>query len=152
MDHQSHTPQEKAGQGSNQHRPPPSKSELLSSAKLVAGAAKATLHHEQEKVDKGKVAGAAADLLGAASHYGKLEEKSYGKFLHKAEDYLHGYQSSHSSTTTTTSAAAHSASSTTSTGHDHVPSSGQSGGHGGKKKEGGFGDYLKLAEGLLKKQ
>lgn len=147
--HQSHT-QERAGQGGHQHRPPPSKSELLSSAKLVAGAAKATLHHETEKVDKGKVAGAAADLLGAASHYGNLEGKSYGKLIHKAEDYLHGYQSS---TTSTTSAASHSTSSSgTSTGHDHVPSSGHSGGHGGKKKEDGFGDYLKLAEGLLKKR
>lgn len=152
MDHQSHTPQEKAGQGSNQHRPPPSKSELLSSAKLVAGAAKATLHHEKEKVDKAKVAGAAADLLGAASHYGKLEGKSYGKLVHKAENYLHSYHSSHSSNTTATSAAAHSTSSSTGAGHDHVPSSGQSGDHGGKKVEGGFDDYLKLAEGLLKKQ
>ncbi|KDP41273.1 hypothetical protein JCGZ_15680 [Jatropha curcas] len=124
------------------HQSPPSSSELLSSAKLVAEAAKASLSHETDKVDKGKVAGAAADLLGAASHYAKLEEKSFGKYVEKAETYLHQYHSSHSSTTTTTSG--HSATTTThstthSTDGDH---------HSG----GGYGDYLKMAEGFLKKR
>ncbi|GMP52748.1 hypothetical protein CsSME_00018450 [Camellia sinensis var. sinensis] len=67
-------------------------SDLLSSAKLMAEAAKAALNHET--VDTGRVAGAAADLLEAVSHYGKLEEKSFGKYVEKAEDYLHQYLSS----------------------------------------------------------
>ncbi|KAK1296540.1 hypothetical protein QJS10_CPB15g01345 [Acorus calamus] len=77
-------------------KPPPSKDELLSSAKLLAEAARATLSHESQKVDKARVAGATADLLDAASHYGKLEEKSFGKYVEKADTYLHQYHSSHS--------------------------------------------------------
>ncbi|KAK1269977.1 hypothetical protein QJS04_geneDACA006889 [Acorus gramineus] len=127
---------------SHHTKPPPSKAQLLSSAKVVAGAAKATLSHDSQKVDKARVAGATADILGAASHYGKLQEKSLGKYVGKAEAYLHQYhssQSSHSSTTTSSSSGGggHSA-------HSSSSSSSHSGG-------GGYGDYLKLAQGLLKK-
>ncbi|KAK1316285.1 hypothetical protein QJS10_CPA05g01815 [Acorus calamus] len=123
---------------SHHTKPPPSNAQLLSSAKVVAGAAKATLSHDSQKVDKARVAGATADILGATSHYGKLEEKSFGKYVGKAEAYLHQYhssQSSHSSTTTS-SGGGHSAHSSSSSSH--------SGG-------GGYGAYLKLAQGLLKK-
>ncbi|KAK1291292.1 hypothetical protein QJS10_CPB17g00685 [Acorus calamus] len=126
---------------SHHTKPPPSKAEILSSAKLVAGAAKATLSHDSQKVDKARVAGATADLLGAASHYGKLEEKSFGKYVGKAETYLHQYhssQSSHSSTTTTTSSGGGGQSAHSSSGSSH-------------SGVGGYGDYLKLAQGLLKK-
>ncbi|KAJ9174194.1 hypothetical protein P3X46_017248 [Hevea brasiliensis] len=133
--------------GSHSNKPTrphqPSSSELLSSAKLVAEAAKASLSHETDKVDKGRVAGAAADLLGAASHYGKLEEKSFGKYVEKAEDYLHQYHSSHSTTTTTTTNSSHSA---TSTAHSSSHSSGAA-----DHSEGGYGEYLKMAQGFLKK-
>lgn len=121
----------------------PSSSELLSSAKVVAEAAQASFHHESEKVDKSRVAGAAADILGAASHYGKLEEKSFGKYVEKAETYLHQYQSSHSTTTTINSG--HSTTNTTET-HSSSHSSG-----GDSHSGGGYGDYLKMAEGFLKK-
>ncbi|XP_058070185.1 nodulin-related protein 1-like [Magnolia sinica] len=121
----------------------PSLTQLLSSGKLVAEAATSALHHETDKVDKGKVAGAAGDLLGAASDYGKLEEKSFGKYVEKAEDYLHQYNSSNSATTTTTT---HSSST-------HNSSDGSSGGGGGDgtASESGYGDYLKMAQGFMKK-
>ena len=124
----------------------PSTGDLFGSAKVVAEAAKATLHHESEKVDKSRVAGAAADLLDAASHYGKLEQKSFGKYVEKAETYLHQYQSSHSTTTTTSSG--HSTTTTTATATEtHSSHSGGGDDHSG----GGYGDYLKMAQGFMKK-
>jgi len=79
--------------GPSQHRPSGGGSgDLASSAKLVAEAAKLALQdHSLEKVDKGRVAGAAADLLHAASQYGKLEGKPVGGYLEKSEEYLHQY-------------------------------------------------------------
>lgn len=118
----------------------PSNSELMASAKYVAEAAKATFSNESDKVDKAKAAGAAEDLLAAASKYGKLEGNQY---VEKAEDYLHQYRSSHSTATTDTSG--HSAQG----GHDS--SSVPSGGGGDEKSGGGYGDYLKMAQGFLKK-
>lgn len=103
----------------------------MSSAKVLAGAAKSALAHESDKVDKAQVAGATADLLSAAKHYGKLEEKSFGKYFDKAEGYLHNYHSSHSAADAS---------------------------HGGEEKHGhsgsggGYGEYVKLAQGFLKKE
>ena len=121
-----------------------SSSELLSSAKLVAEAAKNTLHHGNDKVDKGKVAGAAADLLDAASHYGKLDQQGVGKYVEKAENYLHHYHSSHSIPTTTHSGAH-------STKPEKHSESHASGGDGHDSGSGGYGDYMKMAQGFLKK-
>ncbi|MCD9639226.1 hypothetical protein HAX54_023608 [Datura stramonium] len=118
----------------NSH-PKPSKSELMSSAKLVADAAKAKLHHDPKRFEKSELAGAAADLLNAASQYGKLEETGIGKFVGKAETYLHKYETSHSTTTTAAAAS-------------------QSSGHtGGKHEESGseYGEYIKMAEAIFKK-
>ena len=135
--------------GKKQHHQP-SNSELFSSAKLVAEAAKSSFNHESDKVDKGKVAGAAEDLLSAASRYGKLEEKGYGKYVDKAENYLHGYHTSHSSTTTTTTTDDSGNTTTTATAtHTETHSSG--GKEHGKSGSGGYGDYFKMAEGFLKK-
>ncbi|XP_010044444.2 uncharacterized protein LOC104433408 [Eucalyptus grandis] len=75
----------------------PDNSELMASAKVVAEAARHTFSHETNKIDRARVAGAASDILDAACHYGKLEEKSYGKYVEKAEGYLHQYGSSNSS-------------------------------------------------------
>lgn len=130
-----------SGHHSSTHRPnshpKPSKSELMSSAKLVADAAKAKLHHHPKQFEKSELAGAAADLINAASQYGKLEETGIGKFAGKAESYLHKYETSHHSTT---------ASAAYTTGHT------QSSGHTGDgKHESGYGEYIKMAEGLLKK-
>ncbi|KNA19117.1 hypothetical protein SOVF_064290 [Spinacia oleracea] len=156
----------------------PSKSELMSSAKLVADAAKSALARDKEKIDKAKVAGAAGNLLGAAKHYGKLEEKSYGKYVGKAETYLHQYHStqtqtqSHSSsgssytstTTTTHSSAPYGGSHDGGEGkHGHSSGEGKHGyssgegkhGHpsgGGDGGSGGYGEYIKLAQGLLNKK
>ncbi|XP_061368024.1 nodulin-related protein 2 [Gastrolobium bilobum] len=80
-----------------------SKSDLMSSAKLVAEAAQSTFGGESDKVDKAKVADAAGDLLDAAGQYGKLDDqKGIGQYVDKASDYLHKYQSSSTTTTTTT--------------------------------------------------
>ncbi|GFP85135.1 hypothetical protein PHJA_000657300 [Phtheirospermum japonicum] len=64
------------------------KSDLIHSAKVVADVAQAHLRHEPAKYDKAEVTGATADLLDAASQYGKLDEKGIGKYVDKAEDYL----------------------------------------------------------------
>ncbi|KAJ1687019.1 hypothetical protein LUZ63_018409 [Rhynchospora breviuscula] len=68
-----------------------SPTELFSSAQILGQAAMSTFHNESDKVDKAKAAGAAEDLLGAASQYGKLDNTSYGKYVDKAEGYLHQY-------------------------------------------------------------
>ncbi|XP_022151057.1 nodulin-related protein 1-like [Momordica charantia] len=120
-----------------------SASDLLSSAKLVADAAKSSFGGESHAVDKGKVAGAAADLLGAASDYGKFDEtKGLGKYVDKAEDYLNQYEKSHS--------APHGSDAEPKPPKAEEPPKKENSGegeHGGS----GFGDYLKVAEGFLKK-
>lgn len=60
---------DKSGKPAKNHQP--SNAELLSSAKLVADAAKDTLNSDHDKVGKTKVAHAAGDLLNAGSRYGK---------------------------------------------------------------------------------
>ncbi|KAL0363879.1 UNVERIFIED_CONTAM: Nodulin-related protein 1 [Sesamum angustifolium] len=78
------------------------KPDLFASAKLVADAAQAQFSNEPDKYDKAKVAGATADLLDAASQYGKLDEtKGVGKYVDQAENYLRQYD-----TTSTTAAPA----------------------------------------------
>uniref|UniRef100_A0A2P2QLN5 Uncharacterized protein MANES_01G030100 n=1 Tax=Rhizophora mucronata TaxID=61149 RepID=A0A2P2QLN5_RHIMU len=121
----------------------PTSTDLFSSAKLVAEAAQATLSHETDKVDRGKVAGAAADLLGAASQYGKLEEKGMGGYVDKAKDYLHQYGSSHSTPITTTGLEDCEADTKQSPPPDASGDNKQSEG-------GGYGDYLKIAQGFMK--
>ncbi|VFQ92248.1 unnamed protein product [Cuscuta campestris] len=135
MDPRTHN--QSSGDAKAGDHPAPSRSELLSSAKLVADAARAKFSHEQSKADKAELSAAAADLLNAASHYGKLEEKSYGKYVEKAENYLHKYSTSHSPTAAAAASDHHSASAQQ--GH----SSGDSGG--------GYGEYMKMAEGVFKK-
>ncbi|KAL7181522.1 hypothetical protein ACSBR1_040422 [Camellia fascicularis] len=144
-------PEKHQQQQHNDHQQQSSSSDLLSSAKLMAEAAKAALNHET--VDTGRVAGAAADLLEAASHYGKLEEKSFGKYFEKAEDYLHQYHSSHSTTTTTTTASGDTATTTSthSSSHSHPYSGGDEDEDGKSGSGGGYGEYFKMAEGFLKK-
>ncbi|CAI9785272.1 unnamed protein product [Fraxinus pennsylvanica] len=73
--------------------PKPSNSDLMGSVKVLADAAK------EGKFDNPKAAAAAADVLGAAEQYGKLDEtKGIGQYVDKAEDYLHQYSTTHSST------------------------------------------------------
>lgn len=128
------------GRSHQQH----SSSELLSSAKLVAEAAQSTFRHESHKVDKVKVAHAAGDLVEAASQYGKLDEKGFGKYLDKAEDYLHHYGGAGATTT-------HGGYSAHPTPGSHSTKPDQSHSHGGHDQSGGgYGDYLKLAQGYMK--
>ncbi|XVE53157.1 hypothetical protein DITRI_Ditri02bG0181500 [Diplodiscus trichospermus] len=116
----------------------PSSSELLSSAKLVAEAAKSAAGNETDKIDKGKAAGAAADLLDAAQDYGKLDqEKGVGQYVEKAENYLHQYENSNKSSSPAAKPEAQ-------PGGDHGKDSGSGGG-------GGVGDYFKMAQGFLGK-
>lgn len=129
-------------------QPAASTSELLASAKVLAKAAKSGFGgSEKENMDKAKLADAATDLLGAASHYGKLEEKSYGKYVQQAENYLHKYGDS--------SNIDHNKSSKHE-GSDRDHKSGRVGGdddHDSKKNShvcgGGYGDYVKMAQGFL---
>ncbi|XP_048136003.1 nodulin-related protein 1-like [Rhodamnia argentea] len=161
------------------HHQNPSSSDLMASAKLVAEAAKSTFSHESDKIDRARVAGAASDLLDAACHYGKLEEKSFGKYVEKAEDYLRQYGSSHPSAATAAAGGHHPApqhagapaaaaaaphhSSAHSGGEEHSGSGGHgdylkmaqgflnSGGKEHSGSGGGYGDYMKMAQGFLKK-
>ncbi|XWS34164.1 hypothetical protein CRYUN_Cryun21dG0016700 [Craigia yunnanensis] len=122
--------------------PKPSSSDLFSSAKLLAGAAKSSFSNESDKVDKAKVAGAAADLLDAAQDYGKLDkDKGIGQHIEKAENYLHQYETSGQPAPTTTG------SGTPNKAEAH-PESHESGGDG---KDSGSGGYLKMAQGFLSK-
>ncbi|KAK9750709.1 hypothetical protein RND81_02G215800 [Saponaria officinalis] len=130
----------------HQRTKPISNSDLMSSAKILADAAKSALSHESEKIDKAAVATATANVLGAAKKYGKLEEKSYGKYVDKAETYLHSYHSSSSPAAATTAAhGGHNGGYSGGGGHGHSSSGGGGGGSGGA------GEYKKLAQGLLKK-
>ncbi|XP_075657849.1 nodulin-related protein 2-like [Castanea sativa] len=139
-------PEEKNDQNQNQHHQP-SNAELMASAKVLAEAGQTTISQGADKVDKTRVAGAAGDLLEAASSYGKLEQTSYGKYVEKAETYLDQYgnpsskSQSHSTTTTTT------------TTTDSEPHSAAGGGDHEIEgnTESGAGDYLKMAQGFLKK-
>ncbi|WVZ97919.1 hypothetical protein U9M48_043421 [Paspalum notatum var. saurae] len=66
-----------------------SSGDLFSSGKLVAEAAVSVFQKKStDNVDKQEVAGAAADLLHAASTYGKFEDKPAGQYIEKAEGYL----------------------------------------------------------------
>ncbi|KAL4363088.1 hypothetical protein GQ457_04G010890 [Hibiscus cannabinus] len=104
--------------------------DLFSSAKTVADAAKSTFNNESDKVDKGKVAGAAADLLGAAENYGKLDKNTgVGQYVDKAENYLHEYQASNQSGSAPAA----------------KPES------EGKESAAGGADYMKMAQGFFGK-
>ncbi|KAL3654284.1 hypothetical protein CASFOL_003965 [Castilleja foliolosa] len=86
---QPNNPDNQAGKSSNY--------DIFGSAKVVADAAQSQFRNEPEKFDKIKVSGASADLLGAASDYGKLDEtKGVGKYVDQAETYLRQYSSSDS--------------------------------------------------------
>lgn len=136
------------------HRPA-SNAELMASAKIVAEAAQAAARNESDKLDKAKVAGATADILDAASRYGKLDEKSgVGQYLEKAEQYLHKYETSHSHSS---SGGSHGSSQGgVGSGGSHGGVSGGAGAPAAKKEDEksggghGFGDYAKMAQGFMK--
>ncbi|KAK4598703.1 hypothetical protein RGQ29_015954 [Quercus rubra] len=148
---ETHLPEEKDDQSQNQNQNQnqhqhhqPSNSELMASAKLLAEAGQTAFSQGAGKVDKARAAGAAGDLLEAASSYGKLEETSYGKYVEKAETYLDQYgnpSSQSQSHSTTTDSKPHSAA-----------GGGESGDHESEgNTESGTGDYVKMAQGFLKK-
>lgn len=121
---------------------PASNAELMASAKVVAEAAQAAARSESDKLDKGKVAGATADILDAAEKYGKFDEKSgTGQYLDKAEKYLNDYESSHSSgagvppPTTQAEPASHPEPATK---------------KADEESGGGFGGFSKMAQGFMK--
>ena len=82
--------------GDDGHGSAPSYGEAFASAQVLMGAAKAKLGGggsggSAPPTDMSELAGAAANLIDAASHYGHLEKTSYGSYLEKAETYLHDY-------------------------------------------------------------
>ena len=125
--------------GGHNHQPP-SNSELFSSAKLVAEEAQSTFGHESDKVDKAKVADAVENLLEASRHYGKLEDKGLGSYVDKAEGYLNKYSSQ--------STAAPGSSEAELSEHSRPEAHGEGGDSEGGG--GGFGDYMKMAQGFVK--
>lgn len=159
------------------HHQKPSNCDLFSSAKVVADAAQAQFRNEPEKYDKAKVAGATADLLDAASEYGKLDEtKGVGKYVDQAENYLRQYNTPHSSTAPVVDSADHKT--TTADPPALVDAPGEqkttptdapapvgdcaddktaaitttTETTEAEKPSGGAGDYVKMAEGFLNKQ
>ncbi|KAK1437713.1 hypothetical protein QVD17_03509 [Tagetes erecta] len=83
------------GEGS----PKPSNSELMSSAKVMSEAVTG------QETDMGKIAGAAADVLDAAASYGIIDEtQGLGKIADQAGDYLHKFETTHTTTVTKTDA------------------------------------------------
>ncbi|KAJ6820479.1 nodulin-related protein 1-like [Iris pallida] len=115
---------------------------LLSSAKVVAEAAQSALRHDPESLDKAKAADAAADLLDAASHYTKLDQSGYGKYVDKAEDYLHHVKPAPTGAVDTAG---------DSKEGDKKPT--VTAGESEKDAEGGGGgsvDFMKMAQGFLK--
>ncbi|KAM1085590.1 hypothetical protein FF1_011387 [Malus domestica] len=158
----------------------PTTSELMSSAKIVAEAAKSSMNKGGgEKIDRARVSEAASNILSAAAHYGKLDEKEgLGSYVRRAEDMLHKYGSGgggsggggshYSSESHNSGGGGHYSSESHKHGvgkerrddDENYPVSGE---HETKKKHGkkdeeeeeggsgGFGDYLKVAQGFLKK-
>ncbi|KAM0983826.1 hypothetical protein ACFX2C_011314 [Malus domestica] len=123
----------------------PSMGEVMSSAKIVAGAAKG------EKYDKAEVCKAASTVLSAASAYGGLDEKEgMGSYIGKAEGLLRkyggggteaeggGHKTSHSS------ASESEESPKGKKKHTKKDDGEEEGGHGK------FGGYLKMAQGFMK--
>ncbi|KAI0525149.1 hypothetical protein KFK09_004541 [Dendrobium nobile] len=131
------------------HHKSSSSSDLFSSAKVLADAARSAVSHDGGALDKSKVAEASEDLLDAASDYGKLKEKGYGSYVDKAQGYLHQFHSSDQKPA-----------------HPPPPHEGKStpeekstdpveqsapAEHKSSGGFGGFGDYVNVAEGFFKK-
>lgn len=147
--------------------PSDQQSDLFSSAKLVADAARSTFQNEPEKkYENAEVAGAAADLLDAAQTYGKLDKTSgIGSYVEKAESYLHGYEASHSTKPKTSeepkpsaekkvedpSESAKPTSEEPKAEKEEEPSELAKPSTDSEEKTSGLGDYAKIAEGFLKK-
>lgn len=96
--------------------PKPSNSELMASAKVMAEAVTG------QETDKGKIAGAAADVLDAAAGYGLIDEtQGLGKLADQAGDYLHKYETTHTTTVTKTDASGNQTTETTTTTSTTAP-------------------------------
>lgn len=143
-----HSQTEDSKKKEKKERKKPSNQELITSAKVVAEGLQ-----NLDKVDKAKFAHAAEDLLGAASHYGKLDDKGYDKYIDKVEDMLHKYGGS---------GATHGEGEVEGSEHsnskkDKLEKDKENKGKsekekdGGEDEEGGVGNYLKMAQGIFKK-
>ncbi|XP_010495670.1 PREDICTED: nodulin-related protein 1-like [Camelina sativa] len=134
-----------AAEGTETATRPASNAELMASAKVVAEAAQAAARNESDKLDKGKVAGASADILDAAEKYGKFDETtSTGQYLDKAEKYLNDYESSH---TTGTGAGVPPP---TTTQAEPVSQTEPAAKKDGEESGGGLGGFAKTAQGFMK--
>ncbi|CAN1849497.1 Nodulin-related protein 2 [Linum perenne] len=99
-----------------------------------------------DNLDKAKVADAAEDLIAAGNKYGKLDEKGYGQYVDKAEEYLRQYSSPKSSDVGNPAAVPEGAGKLAA-----VPEAAKKPAEEGKSEGGGIGGYAKMAEGLFKK-
>ena len=124
-----------------------SSSDLFASARVVAEAAQAQFGNEPEKCDKVKAAGAGADLLDAASSYGKLDEtKGVGKYVDQAEGYLRQYSASSAPAAPAPAAAVEEKAADTAA---EIPKKAEE--VLDKPSEGGAADYAEKAEEVLSK-
>ncbi|KAB2624481.1 hornerin [Pyrus ussuriensis x Pyrus communis] len=139
-------------------RTAPTTSELMSSAKIVAEAAKSSMNKEgDENIDRARVSEAASNILSGAAHYGKLDEKEgLGSYVGKAEDMLRKYGSGGGGSHNSSESYKSSVGKERRDDDENYPVSGE---HETRKKEdeeeeggsGGVGGYLKVAQGFLKK-
>lgn len=142
-----------------------SSTDLFSSAKVVAEAAQAQFSNQPDKYDKDKAASAAADLLDAASDYGKLDQtQGVGKYVDQAENYLRKYGTPQSAAAPPPASGEEKPAPTaTETTAPEIPSGGDAGEYVKKAEEflskpseagaeaGGEGEYVKKPEEFLSK-
>ena len=127
-----------------------SSGDLFSSGKLVAETAASVFQQKSaENVDKKEVAGAAAEILHAASTYGKFEDKPAGQYIEKAEGYLKEFSTGHAA-----GAAAPPKPAETAPKEKEPAVPAPAAEEGGKSSSEGFGlgDVVKGAEQLVEKQ
>lgn len=129
---------------------------LFSSGKLVAEAATSVFQQKSaENVDKKEVAGAAAEILHAASTYGKFEDKPAGQYIEKAEGYLKEFSTGHAAGGDAAPPKPAEPAPAEEAPKEPVPAPAPAAEEGGKSPSegfGGLGDVVKGAEQLVEKQ
>ncbi|MFX9845905.1 hypothetical protein ABTP16_08490, partial [Acinetobacter baumannii] len=153
----------------------PTNSDLFSDAKVVAAAAQAQFNNQTEGLDKAKAASSAANILDAAEQYGKLDSTTgVGKYAEQAEDYLRKYGGPGETKPTTETAPPAEIKETVETKEpttetappaevkepvesekpvpETTPAEIKEPVEKKPEAEGGVGDYVKMAEGVLDKE
>lgn len=126
---------------------------LMSSGKVVADAAVSVFQQKNaDNVDKKEVAGATAEILHAASTYGKLEDKPAGQYIEKAEGYLKGFSSGPATGVEKEKVEAQPAGDAPKSEEPPKEAAPAPAAEEGKSEGFGIGDVVKGAESLMEKQ